>query len=36
LAKDKLIGETLLELRAERLTVADFVKLTQLIQAANV
>lgn len=35
LAKDKLSGEALLELRAERLSVADFVKLTQLIQQAN-
>jgi len=35
-AKDKLAAdEPLLELRAERLTVADFVFLTQLIQAAN-
>ena len=35
-AKDKLAAdEPLLELRAERLTVTDFVFLTQLIQAAN-
>jgi 16S rRNA (adenine1518-N6/adenine1519-N6)-dimethyltransferase len=35
LSKDKLSGEAMLELRAERLSVADFVKLTQLIQQAN-
>jgi 16S rRNA (adenine1518-N6/adenine1519-N6)-dimethyltransferase len=35
LAKDKLAGEPILDLRAERLSVADFVKLTQLIQTAN-
>lgn len=36
IAKDKLAAdEPLLELRAERLTVSDFVFLTQLIQAAN-
>jgi 16S rRNA (adenine1518-N6/adenine1519-N6)-dimethyltransferase len=35
LTKDKLSDEPMLELRAERLSVADFVKLTQLIQQAN-
>lgn len=33
--KEKLIGEPLLDLRAERLNVADFVKLTQLISASK-
>lgn len=35
LTKDKLADEPMLELRAERLSVDDFVKLTQLIQQAN-
>lgn len=33
--KEKLVGDPLLELRAERLSVADFVKLTQLISASK-
>ncbi|MFM6975332.1 MAG: 16S rRNA (adenine(1518)-N(6)/adenine(1519)-N(6))-dimethyltransferase RsmA [Sphingobacteriaceae bacterium] len=35
LPKNKLADEPMLELRAERLSVNDFVKLTQLIQQAN-